>query len=258
MTAAERWAEQLAAWAVPEEILAAAPESPWGFPPGLFAAVDDGPPTPSWRRALEALGSGGTVLDVGVGAGAASLPLAPLATEIVGVDESPKMLDAFAAAAEERGVRHQEILGRWPDVADSAPEADVVVCHHVFYNVPDLDQFALALDAHAGRQVVVELTAVHPQVSLAHLWLRFHGLERPTGPAVEDAVAVLAEAGIDAQVERFERAPSWATRHPSERVAFVRRRLCLPPEREPEVDEVLGNAELAPRAAATLWWDVGR
>src|SRR6266508_3117592 len=32
VTALERWAAQLEAWALPEEILARAPESPWGFP----------------------------------------------------------------------------------------------------------------------------------------------------------------------------------------------------------------------------------
>ena len=31
-----RWREQLEAWAIPTEILAAAPESPWAFPVGLF------------------------------------------------------------------------------------------------------------------------------------------------------------------------------------------------------------------------------
>ena len=34
--ALERWREQLDGWAIPAEILAAAPESPWGFPVGLF------------------------------------------------------------------------------------------------------------------------------------------------------------------------------------------------------------------------------
>ena len=68
--AAERWQAELAGWAIPDEILAQAPESPWGFPPELFAAPPDPIDTPSRDRALEALPPGGSVLDVGCGGGA--------------------------------------------------------------------------------------------------------------------------------------------------------------------------------------------
>ena len=60
MTAVERWREQLERWAIPPEILAAAPESPWGFPTELFRArgalgADRGGTTPTTARALERL-----------------------------------------------------------------------------------------------------------------------------------------------------------------------------------------------------------
>ena len=45
------------------------------------------------------------------------------------------MLVGFAAAFERAGVTHREVLGRWPDVAADVAAADVVVCHHVVYNV---------------------------------------------------------------------------------------------------------------------------
>ena len=65
------------------------PESPWTFPVELFAARADAAarrfkPTPSNLRALEALTEHGTVLDVGCGAGAASLPLVVRAGRLVG------------------------------------------------------------------------------------------------------------------------------------------------------------------------------
>ena len=36
MNASERWASELAAWAIPDYIMAQAPESPWEFSPKMF------------------------------------------------------------------------------------------------------------------------------------------------------------------------------------------------------------------------------
>ncbi len=260
--AARRWADALAAWAVPEEILAAAPESPWSFPEALFArmaerAVADPVGTPSRRRALEALPAGVEVLDVGVGGGAASLPLAPPAGRLVGVDQSAAMLALFARAADQRGVEHVEVEGSWPDVAPSVGPADVVVSHHVVYNVVDLVPFVDALRARARRRVVLELTARHPQTSSNPLWRELHGVERPTTPTSDDAVVVLEEMGLDVTVEPFERPVPEGDEHPAHMVPVARRQLCLGPERDGEIEDLL-HRHGRPGAghAVTVWWDV--
>src|SRR5205823_7778847 len=187
VNAATAWREALASWAIPQPILDAAPEPPWVFPVELFASRADASTatpdvTPSNRRALEALTEGGSVLDVGCGAGAASLPLARRARLLIGVDASADMLAAFAERADAAGVAWEMIEGVWPDAAATAPEADVVVCHHVAYNAPYLDAFARALTEHARRRVVMELTATHPLSTMNELSVRFHGLARPGRP----------------------------------------------------------------------------
>jgi SAM-dependent methyltransferase len=254
--AARQWAADLAAWAIPDEILAQAPESPWGFPPGLFAASGEEELSPSGLRAREVLPEGGSVLDVGAGAGAASLHLAPPAGRIVAVDQSRAMLDAFAAGAADRGVEHAEVEGTWPAVAGEVGPADVVVCHHVLYNVAELPAFAVALTTRARRRVVVELTERHPQTGANELWRRFWDLERPDGPTAGDALAVLEELGLDVSMEDWEAPPRWAGHPREEVVAFVRRRLCLPAGRDAEVDAALGDrADLFPRRLFALWWN---
>lgn len=259
--AARRWAADLATWAIPAEILDAAPESPWGCPTGLFArsaeeaAASGAAASPSARRALDVLPEGGTVLDVGVGGGAASLPLAPPAARVVGVDESPKMLTAFVALAERLGVAHAEVEGSWPEAAAFVGPADVALCHHVLYNVADLTAFVAALTSRARRRVVVELTATHPQSSLNELWRRFHKLERPTRPTAEDALEVLAGLGLEVGVERWEAPGRWEGAPRDELVAFVRRRLCLPAAREPEVAAAIDEVfQPGPRRLVTCWW----
>lgn len=276
--ALERWRRLLEARRIPDRILEAAPESPYGFPAELFRrraeAITRSPDaTPTITRAREALPPGGTVLDVGVGGGATSLPLAapaaagPVAKSIAGVDGQRDMLDTFEATAGELGVEVQTILGPWPDVAAKAPSTDVVVCGHVLYNVQDLAPFVLALDGHAHRRVVTELTREHPVAWMAGLWRTFHGLEWPEGPTADDALEALGELGIDARREdrtaSGDRGGGFTRREDA--VALIRRRLCLTSGRDGEVADALGDllriedglwsSGPANRVVVTLWWD---
>lgn len=255
--AATRWAEELAAWALPQHILDAAPSTPWAFPPDLFSAPPpgDAPPSCSTVIARDALAGGGVVLDVGCGGGAAAFALVPPATAVIGTDRQEDMLDLFARTAEERGVTATVVAGTWPDIAAEVPPADVVVCHNVLYNVPDLVPFVAALAEHARRRVVVELTERHPQTRRAPLWRHFWDLHRPEGPTAELAVEALRDAGLPVRVEHSE-----VTRRDRERAgpaqaAFSCTQLCLPPEREAEVAELLARLPSTARGV-TLWWDV--
>ena len=265
--AAERWRRDLAAWEIPAQILTAAEVSPWVLPRTLFvrraADATATPEGPSYDRAWEVLDPPGTVLDVGPGGGAASLPLASRTTHLAGVDTDAQLLERFATEAAKAGVPCDPVIGRWPDVASQVRPADVVVCHHVFYNVPDLPAFATELTAHARRRVVVELTAEHPLVRLNPLWKHFHGIDRPARPTADDALAVLTEAGIDAHLQRWRRPDVTAYETFAELVDVTRRRLCLPASRAADVaaalreqgaDETRPDLGAAGRDLVTLWW----
>jgi SAM-dependent methyltransferase len=270
VTALEEWGAALRAWTIPQAILEAAPESPYGFPPELFArradaAMARSETTPTTRVALEALPDRGEVLDVGAGGGATSIPLAGRAGLIVGVDGSAELLTSFRSAATAAGVRSETVLGTWPEVADDVGPSDVVVCGHVLYNVWDLAPFVRALDDHARRRVVLELTDRHPLAWMHDLWLTFHGLARPEGPTVDDCVAALGELGIEpARDIRAQDGTGWFERR-EDAIALIRRRLCLPDDRDADVAAALGD-RLAQRdglwsagplggVVVTLWWD---
>jgi hypothetical protein len=248
----DSWREALAAWAIPEHILAAAPESPWLLPRELFARRADAqverPSGVALERAAEALPAAGSVLDVGAGAGAASLPLTA-ATTLIAVDENPDLLAELQVRAARRGLDTMAIIGRWPDVAARVPGADVVVCSHVLYNVPDIGPFVMALHEHARRRVVLEITARHPLSGLNPLWQRFHGLERPVRPTWEDASAAIRAVGIEPRAEVYRRPTEAgpAISFPA-LVRMTRVRLCLPPTREAEV-----AAAIVERGADTTW-----
>ncbi len=274
MSAAERWREQLAEWAIPDEILEAAPEPPWGFSSELFGRRGAGvaswtAATPTTARALEALPDGGTALDIGVGGGAMSLPLMPRAGSIIGVDQQQDMLDVFRTNAAAIGVDARTVLGTWPDVAGDVEMADVVVVGHVVYNGAELEPFVRALDGHARHRVVLELTEGHPLLWMSDLWMHFHGLERPTGPTAGDVLAVLADIGIGARHEgrsvSADDSGAWFA-HREDAIHMVRKRLCLPADRDSEIAETLGerlreidglwDVGTEERTVVTMWWDV--
>lgn len=254
---AEQWRADLESWSIPEGILSQAPQPPWIHPVEMFTVDEVIPDSPSHALARQALPVGGSVLDVGCGGGRAALALVPPAGRVVGVDHQEAMLDAFAEAATRRGVEHSEILGQWLEVETEVPTCDLVVCHHVAYNVADIVGFLQALDRHARRGVVLELPVVHPLTHLNPLWKRLWDLDRPTRPTADDLYAIAEAMGMHPQMETWVD-QSWGNRvqlpH-AERVRYARIRLCLPPERDAEVAAALeAEADAQPRQIATLWW----
>jgi SAM-dependent methyltransferase len=267
----DAWRGDLAAWAIPDHISAAVTESPWVLPRQVFARRADrlaGTPSgASYDLAWAALDPPGSVLDVGAGAGAASLPLLARATALTAVDGDAAMLALLAERATAQGVSVRCVHGCWPDAARQVQAADVVTCHHVLYNVPGLAPFVTALTAHARRLVVIEITASHPLVTLNELWLRFHGLRRPDGPTATDVLGILVAMGLRPGYRRWRR-PGGVDYASFEELADVtRRRLCLPPERAAQVAGALVEAGVEPgrpvdlgssgREVVTIWWAGG-
>jgi len=112
---------------------------------------------------------------------------------------------------------------------------------------------------------VAELTTVHPLTSLNPLWLRFHGLRRPTGPTAADLLAILAEAGVTAGHTEWSRPAEADYADFAELVDVTRRRLCLPADRASEVEAALldlgssrerpGDLGSSGRRVVTIWWE---
>ena len=243
--AGQHWSEQLLSWAIPDEIIAQAEVPPWAHDPKTFAVDETLDPTsPIFELARELLPlEGGSVMDIGCGGGRSSLPLAPRAKHIVGVDENPAMLARFQQAADEAGVSFTEIHGRFPDIVIAATKSDqpvqpcdVVVCHHVFFNVSDLEPFIVALTAMARLGVVVVLPQRHPLSAWNEGWKHFWNLDRPLGPTAQDAITVIRGLGIEPEVFVVPRPPmSQHAEEPISLAVSARRRLCLPASRNQEV-----------------------
>ena len=252
----EKWAQALSEWAIPQEIVDAAGENPWIHPPVLFQVPERIETTFSHKRAAEALPIGGSVLDVGCGGGIAAFAVTPPATHLIGIDHQSEMLEMFTSNASSRKISSEVFEGFWPSIASQVPKADVVLSHHVAYNVADIAPFLQELNDHAKNRVVIEIPTHHPLTNMSAAWKYFWNLDRPSSPSAMDLVEVLKEIGIRAHWHIW----SGPMREPNDidqESEFLRIRLCLPPERLGEVKDFLREHPMPrQRELATIWWDV--
>lgn len=158
---------------------------------------------PLFARLRQATGRRSTVLDVGAGPGRFSLALAPRVARVVAVDSSGAMIDLITKRARQLKLANVEgVVGSWPDV-DVAP-AHVSVCSYVLPLVADAKRFLRKLDACTTERAFLYLGAASLDLLTDPMWRHFHGKPRKPGPTYLDAVAVLAELGIEAEVEVVE------------------------------------------------------
>lgn len=255
-SAAEQWKKDLASWAIPQEILDQAVEKPWIHPPALFEIPDVIQDSLSHQRSREAMPNGGTVLDIGCGGGIATYAITPPASHVIGVDEQQAMLDLYEANARKYSVTSETILGQWPAVAVQTPMADVVTAFHVAFNVGDIVPFLTELNSHARKRVVIEVPVIHPMSNMNEGWKYFWNVIRPTVPHARDLIDVLAEMGIAANIEYFE-GEILLDKKVERANSFIRRRLCLPEERQGEVDAFIAEHPIPDRRElAVIWWDL--
>ncbi|MDP9418968.1 MAG: class I SAM-dependent methyltransferase [Actinomycetota bacterium] len=143
------------------------------------------------------------VLDVGCGPGRFALALAPGVARVVGVDPSPVMLTLLRRQARRQGLGNVTTMtGRWQDV-EIGP-FDVGLCSYVLPLIEDARTFLAKLDAACRDHAFVYLSAMSTDAVFDPFWRHFHGAARNPGPTYLDAVAVLAELGIRADVEVVE------------------------------------------------------
>jgi SAM-dependent methyltransferase len=255
MVPSRLWHEKLESWAIPPEIIDLAPESPWIHPAVLFQVPEVIELTPSHKKAREALPENGSILDIGCGGGIAAFAMGAKAGRVIGVDHQSQMLEMFTENAKSRNIESTVHEGFWPEIAGEVEAADVVVAHHVVYNVLDIVPFLAEMNAHASKRVVIEMPQHHPLSNLNHAWKHFWNLDRPIKPTPKDLLNVLDEMGISAHLDLWS-GDMRMERDFEQTVEFTRIRLCLPASRDGEVRDFLtAQTQQQKRDLATIWWD---
>ena len=115
-----------------------------------------------------------TLLDIGAGVGRHALPLSWRVKHVTAVEPSRAMRDFMAADAEEQHVANLTKVGAGWQTAE-VPPADVVLCSHVLYNVPDIGPFVDKLAAHAMRYCFIAIRTGQRDQMLRSLFQHVHG-----------------------------------------------------------------------------------
>lgn len=136
-----------------------------------------------------------TIVDVGGGAGRASLPLALRCRRVVNVDPSPGMVREFVASATEAGITNAEaVQASW--LEDHGVVGDTVLVCNVTYFVADIVPFIEKLVAAARRRVVISCWSVPPPDLDAVLFEVAFGEPRSLVPNHRQLLPVLWDLGI--------------------------------------------------------------
>jgi SAM-dependent methyltransferase len=142
-----------------------------------------------------------TVLDVGAGTGRFTLALAPLVKQVIAVEPNAAMLSYLEQEASTQGLANiSTFTTTWQDAPPDL-QADIVICSHVLYPIREVDTFLARLSAASHQACYLYIRALHFDAFTAPLWQHFHGDVRQQQPGYIDALAVLYEMGIYANVE---------------------------------------------------------
>ncbi len=211
-----------------------------------------------------------TVLDVGGGAGRFAIALALRCGSATVVDPSQAMLAQLEESLSEVGdVNVTGVHADWESA--QVDSADLALCSHVVYGVPDIRPFIEKLQDHARERVVLVSFVDSPQAGVAALWEPVYGEARVNLPALPELMNVLWEMGIYPSVRMMAPAGPQSFESVEAAVEEVSGRLFIGSDSErrqrlsDSIEQFLEPTKdgykikiARPVRQGVIWWDVER
>lgn len=149
---------------------------------------------------LKSIDSNTTVIDIGAGTGAWTIPLAKVAYRVTAVDPSPAMLDVLKSNLKAERITNVGIVqAQWEEAEVS--NHDVTLCSHSMYSVPDLAAFVNKVNEKTLKRAFMILRLKSRNGVLADLWQKYYNTPKPEEPSFILAYNLLYAMGIYGDVE---------------------------------------------------------
>lgn len=186
------------------------------------------PPEERWQRPnmflnrlLERLDPSSTVIDVGAGTGAWTIPIARRTARVTAVEPSPYMMQILRQRVLDAGLTNVELVAeRWEDIAAEAHS--FVLCSHGMYASSEIVPFLEKMHNAAIQSCCLVMRTTSRSGQYEELWRDLNGIHRPDGPHLVVAYNVLHAMGIDANVAVQPEASYWISESLDEAVDMAR------------------------------------
>jgi hypothetical protein len=197
------------------------------------------------------------VIDIGAGTGRHTVLFARHCRRVIAIEPSAAMRVELERRVQEEQLGNVEVLGaRWPMAG--GPRGDLVFSSHVLYGIDDVAAFLAAMEAASFRSCALLLGLKAPSSALDPLRRHLDGTEPAPRPAALEALNVLHQLGMQAELalvqgsrRTFEVGPSdedaaalcprLRIRPTAENVARVREGLAAIAPCNPSGNHVLGT-----------------
>jgi hypothetical protein len=167
----------------------------WSRAAQRFTADPRRAPDTNLAAVLEYVRPEHVVIDVGGGAGRYGLALALRCREVINVEPSKGMGEAFEAAAKEAGIANARWVGAdWEDA--TGIEGDVSLVVNVTYFVRDIVPFIEKLVSASRERVIIAMTVTPPPNQSAGVFEALNGEPQAPVPGYRELLPVLWQMGI--------------------------------------------------------------
>ena len=230
------------------------------------------PPEERWKRpnmflsqVLERLEPTSTVIDVGAGTGAWTIPLAEHAARVTAVEPSAYMMEILQERAKRAGLDNVAfIAARWEDI-DVEPHS-VVICSHGMYASPEIVPFFKKMHCAATRSCHLVMRVTSRNGAYQDLWRQLKGIAKPEEPHLIVAYNILHTLGIHANVVVQPLPNYWISESMDDAVNLARDVLRLAEDEAHDAElrdyltQILNPVEGGLRwpgglRAGMIWWD---
>lgn len=157
--------------------------------------------SPIVDRLEKYINSDTTVLDIGAGTGALTIPLAKKAKKVISIEPSVGMLDYLKSTALKENLSNIEFINNGWECAEISGQYDIVICSHALYFIHDIKKSLRRMIDVTGKYLFLMTVVNDDKDRYGDIWKIIKGTSYKPGPDYIYIYNLLRELGWYPDVE---------------------------------------------------------